>query len=218
MHISHAENAVNVSLREWNCCDSSACGFSQVRLAPTSSEQTRNTRVHGRACAYIHAVGICHRDIKPENYMLTRDDKNAPVKLIDFDTVQPWESIIIGLIGGFVYQGASMLLRNFGLDDVVDAVPVHGACGVWGLVALGFFGEAAGVSQFVTQAGSAVLIIAWVGGLSTAILLPLMKMGMLRMDDATQDAGADAHEHYPQKAYTRQQSAPLKAGGEREMV
>jgi len=132
--------------------------------------------------------------------------------------VQPWEAIIIGFIGGFVYQGASMLLRGFGLDDVVDAVPVHGACGVWGLLALGVFGENKGASQFVTQIGAAVLIIAWVGSLSTAILLPLMKMGALRLDDETQDAGADAHEHYPQKAYTKQHSAPLRAGGEREMV
>ena len=27
------------------------------------------------------------------------------------------------------------------IDDVVDAVPVHGACGIWGVLALGLFGD-----------------------------------------------------------------------------
>merc|ERR1712241_1118870 len=35
-------------------------------------------------------------------------------------SVEPWEAIIIGLIGGLVYQGSSMLLQKCRLDDVVD--------------------------------------------------------------------------------------------------
>merc|ERR1711939_667765 len=57
--------------------------------------------------------------------------------------VRPWEALVIGLIGGAVYQGASMLMQKLKIDDVVDAFAVHGATGFWGLVALGFFGNPA---------------------------------------------------------------------------
>merc|ERR1719463_863270 len=45
--------------------------------------------------------------------------------------VKPWETIIIGFIGGLIYQVSSMLIRLLKIDDVVDAFAVHGACGIW---------------------------------------------------------------------------------------
>merc|ERR550525_714896 len=35
--------------------------------------------------------------------------------------MDPWESLIIGFVGGLVYQGASMLMQKLRVDDVVDA-------------------------------------------------------------------------------------------------
>merc|ERR1719383_1699787 len=55
--------------------------------------------------------------------------------------VKHWEAIVIGFIGAWVYQIVSMLLKYKKIDDVVDAVPVHGACGIWGVLALGLFGD-----------------------------------------------------------------------------
>lgn len=37
----------------------------------------------------------------------------------------------------------SRLMRRLKVDDVVDAFAVHGACGIWGMLAPGFFGGAA---------------------------------------------------------------------------
>merc|ERR1712012_483171 len=101
--------------------------------------------------------------------------------------VRPWEAIIIGLIGGLVYQGSSMLLKKMKLDDVVDAVPVHGACGMWGVLALGLFGGPAG--SIVTQVSAILAIAIWVGGLSAIVFYPLKMAGMLRLSDAIQDKG-----------------------------
>merc|ERR1712190_599368 len=121
------------------------------------------------------------------------------------------EAIIIGLVGGLIYQGASMLLRRLKVDDVVDAFPVHGACGLWGILALGLFGNPDkgmdgngafyGGDQLGTQLFAGFLIILWVGALSVLILLPLKLLNLLRLDDKIQEQGADVMEHSPIRAY-----------------
>jgi len=131
--------------------------------------------------------------------------------------VKPWEAIIIGFLGAFVYQGTSMLMRLLKVDDVVDAFAVHGACGFWGLLALGFFGNPDeglggngafyGGDQIGIQIFAAFMIMLWVGSLSVAIMLPLRLVGALRHSDEFQDAGADAMEHSPPKAYSNKQGA-----------
>ena len=37
-----------------------------------------------KAVFYVHSYGIAHRDIKPENVLLTSDDENADIRLLDF--------------------------------------------------------------------------------------------------------------------------------------
>mmetsp|Transcript_33689 Transcript_33689/g.107653 ORF Transcript_33689/g.107653 Transcript_33689/m.107653 type:complete len:594 (+) Transcript_33689:100-1881(+) len=44
-----------------------------------------------------------------------------------------------GLVAAFVYVGASRTLENYNIDDVVDAFPVHGCCGAWGVIAAALF-------------------------------------------------------------------------------
>jgi Amt family ammonium transporter len=127
--------------------------------------------------------------------------------------VKPWEAVIIGLIGGAVYQGTSMLMKKCKVDDVVDAVAVHGASGLWGIVALGFFGDPDegiggngvfyGGNQLGTQLLAALVIILWTATLSVAVLLPLNKAGLLRLSANFQTVGADAMEHSPTKAYSQ---------------
>merc|ERR550537_1878805 len=124
--------------------------------------------------------------------------------------VKPWEAVIIGFVGAFVYQGASMLLQKIKIDDVVDAFPVHGACGIWGVLALGLFGDEDegmggnglfyGGDQFRVQVVGIIVIAAWTAVLSFAIMAPLRKLGLLRLSDAFQKEGADSMEHSPRRA------------------
>nr|BAS31035.1 ammonium transporter [Alexandrium tamarense] len=125
--------------------------------------------------------------------------------------VKSWEAILIGLFGGLIYQGASMLLKLLKIDDVVDAFPVHGACGAWGVLALGFFGNPDegmggngvfyGGDQLGVQIVALLIIALWSATLSVAAFLPLRMLGALRLSDEFQTQGADVMEHSPSKAY-----------------
>jgi len=53
--------------------------------------------------------------------------------------VTPNHAILIGTISAWVYHGASCLMRKVKVDDPLDAFAVHGACGFWGVVAVGLF-------------------------------------------------------------------------------
>jgi Amt family ammonium transporter len=56
--------------------------------------------------------------------------------------VGPQTAVLIGLVGGLVVVWTVLLLeRSFRIDDPVGAIPVHGACGIWGALALGIFAD-----------------------------------------------------------------------------
>jgi len=55
--------------------------------------------------------------------------------------VDPWAAILIGAIGGILVVIGVILLDKMHIDDPVGAVPVHGINGIWGTLAVGFFGK-----------------------------------------------------------------------------
>jgi len=54
-------------------------------------------------------------------------------------TSNTWGAFFTGMIASPVYLCASKTLVKLEIDDVVDAFPVHGACGFWGVIAAAFF-------------------------------------------------------------------------------
>merc|ERR1712000_36896 len=125
--------------------------------------------------------------------------------------VQPWEACLIAFVGAFVYVGASIVMKKIKVDDVVDAFPVHGACGAWGVLSLGFFGDPKlpfggngvfyGGDQIGTQIVAILIIAAWSAALNCLVFFPLKMAGALRLGDNIQLKGADSMEHSPPKAY-----------------
>ena len=55
--------------------------------------------------------------------------------------VSELDSVIIGLAGGAIMFGAAILLDKLRIDDAVGAIPVHLAAGIWGTLAVAFFGD-----------------------------------------------------------------------------
>jgi len=54
-------------------------------------------------------------------------------------TVEPWAAVVIGIVAGWLYLGASTLMLRLKIDDAVDAIPVHMFGGAWGVIATGLF-------------------------------------------------------------------------------
>ena len=57
----------------------------------------------------------------------------------------PMPTVAIGLLGGAIYMAASEGFLWVQVDDPLDATAIHGVCGVWGLIAVGLFGNGNGV-------------------------------------------------------------------------
>jgi len=128
-------------------------------------------------------------------------------------TVTPACSIVIGCVAAFVYHGASCTMRKLKIDDPLDAFAVHGACGLWGVLAVGLFcrkeySYSASVTPdaglfmpgtrgilFGTQVVTALIEISWVVTLS-AILFGLLKAaGIFRVKHDEEVAGMDSSKH-----------------------
>lgn len=131
-------------------------------------------------------------------------------------TCEPVGAFFIGMTSAPVYLLSSMMLKKFGIDDVVEAAPVHGFCGMWGTLMAGCFAtkknyeaayyadraeDCAGIfygGDGSTLASNIVLIIMniiWTGTLSFVIFFSLNFFGLLRIDHQTEEDGMDFSEH-----------------------
>lgn len=127
--------------------------------------------------------------------------------------VHPYAAFIIGGIGALVYIGAAMLLLKLKIDDPLEAFPIHGAGGFWGVIAVGLFN----VREFQGIAGSdseiwgafyggggqllginlaGALIIAMWTAVLIGTLFALMKVaGILRISAEEEIIGNDVSKH-----------------------
>jgi Amt family ammonium transporter len=130
-------------------------------------------------------------------------------------TMAPWAAVLTGLIGGIVYHLGSWIQIGLGVDDVVDAIAVHGYCGIWGLLATGIFSrseemmevygmEKAGI--FMPNPGNdggiiganivlTVVVIAWTSVFMGAFFGICSAFGILRVSEQEERDGLDNSHH-----------------------
>ncbi|KAJ0170283.1 hypothetical protein K1T71_014211 [Dendrolimus kikuchii] len=122
-----------------------------------------------------------------------------------------WEALVIGFIGAAIASGSSPLFDRMRIDDPVGASAVHGACGFWGVIAVGLFADnpipmettngrsglfkGGGWYLLGVQTLTGVCLMAW-GIVVTMVLLWLIDRVMpIRMDPYNELLGADLTEH-----------------------
>lgn len=91
-----------------------------------------------------------------------------------------WTALLSGCIGGIVYNVSSAGLLRFKMDDPLDASPIHGAAGMWGLLAVGLFADNNGAApqglfyagnfdQLSYQIVGILVICAWCMGVTGTV-------------------------------------------------
>ena len=116
------------------------------------------------------------------------------------DQMSPTDAILIGFFAGIIIVAGISLIDKLKLDDPVGAVAVHLICGIWGTLAVGIFGEMAGISQFVIQLKSILIIAIFCIATSFIIFYSIKKLIGLRVNKEEETEGLDIAEH-GMKAY-----------------
>tara|TARA_R110002051_G_scaffold100879_3_gene171341 strand:- start:30786 stop:32030 length:1245 start_codon:yes stop_codon:yes gene_type:complete len=111
------------------------------------------------------------------------------------DLMTPSESLIIGAIAGGIIVFAVALIDKLKLDDPVGAIAVHLVCGIWGTLAVGFFGAKAGVDQVLYQLIGIGVIGAFCCVSAFSILFTIKKVSGIRVSKEEEIEGLDLHEH-----------------------
>lgn len=139
--------------------------------------------------------------------------------------VAPWAAVVIGLLAGLIMWGTVLLLDNkLKIDDPLGAVAVHGANGIWGMLALGIFadGSYGGVYGLITGSGAQLLAqfigvavaVAWAIGLGVFIFGVLKATIGLRVSELVEHEGVDVHLHgspcYPAQSEMTSQLGPME--------
>ena len=111
------------------------------------------------------------------------------------DQMSPMDAILIGAIAGVLIVFAVNLIDKLKLDDPVGAIAVHLACGIWGTLAVGLFGNLASGAQFLSQLTGVACYAVFCIATSFIIIFTLKKTTGIRVSEKEEVEGLDAHEH-----------------------
>ncbi|WP_009032990.1 ammonium transporter [Indibacter alkaliphilus] len=105
------------------------------------------------------------------------------------------ESAIIGFVGGIIVVFGVVLFDKIKIDDPVGAISVHLLGGIWGTLAVGLFGDLAGMSQVLSQLLGIAVVAAFCFATSWLIFFSLKRSIGIRVDEREELEGLDINEH-----------------------
>lgn len=127
--------------------------------------------------------------------------------------VDPWGACIIGIGSGLIYMMTShIMLHRLKIDDPVDAFAVHGACGAFGILSIGFLDYEEGLftsgeihlvyGQFIGFG----CMVAWALASALLFFVVLNRLFGVALDEDDQLLGLDVkyHEGYAYPEFSAQ--------------
>jgi Amt family ammonium transporter len=118
------------------------------------------------------------------------------------DAVSPGSALIIGILAGLlVFGSVEFFDKILKIDDPVGAISVHGICGAFGTLMVGFFSSSQGLlfgnggALLKSQVIGVLSIAAWALASSTVLFIVLRKLNGLRVEKRVEEEGLDVYEH-----------------------
>ncbi|NNJ25239.1 ammonium transporter [Alienimonas chondri] len=117
------------------------------------------------------------------------------------DGVTNSSALIIGAVAGALVVAAIIAMDKLKIDDPVGAFPVHGVCGMWGLLAIPIFatyglndaGEQYGT--WGAQITGLICYAIWAFATMYVLFFGLKMIGFLRVSAEDEERGLDISEH-----------------------
>jgi len=118
------------------------------------------------------------------------------------DAVTPGGALIIGMLAGvLVVLSVEFFDKVAKIDDPVGAISVHGICGAFGTLMVGFFSSSEGLlygqggALLKSQLIGVVSIASWALAASAVLFLSLKYLNGLRVEKRIEEEGLDIYEH-----------------------
>jgi Amt family ammonium transporter len=108
------------------------------------------------------------------------------------DVMMPPQSLLVGIVAGFIIIFGVYSLYALKVDDAVGAIPVHCFCGIWGGVATGLLREDINLG---TQVLGSSIIFAWSFFLVLGIFKWIHQTYGIRISKDEEKSGLDWQEH-----------------------
>lgn len=107
------------------------------------------------------------------------------------DAISPMFSVLTGLVAGVICVFAIVLFDKAKIDDPVGAISVHGVCGIWGTLAVAFFGGKDLLAQIV-----GILSVCGFAFAFSLVVCLIAKMTLgIRVSEEEEAEGLDISEH-----------------------
>jgi Amt family ammonium transporter len=110
------------------------------------------------------------------------------------DVINPWQSVLVGAIAGFLVVVSVIFFDKLKIDDPVGAVSVHGVCGVFGTLAVGIWSTNPD-HTFMKQLVGTLSVGAFAFAASLVLFLVLKFTIGVRVDAQEEEEGLDVAEH-----------------------
>ncbi|GMH94043.1 hypothetical protein TrVE_jg6168 [Triparma verrucosa] len=144
------------------------------------------------------------------------------------DVVDTWAAVVIGVVGAFAYSVGSRVVLAYEIDDPLNAFPLHGICGLWGIISVGLFADdvdhkgifyggegtkgGPGYRQIGIQLLGAIVIAVWAASTSFVCFWLVDKCVGLRVTLKEEKLGMDMAHHggsaYPD--FVKKRGAPIQ--------